>query len=97
MFYILQRLGCVHSEDLMYVFGVPLYFHVVPSPGGGGAGNNNMGLSGGSSSGSGDQHGDIGEDSVFPKLGFFNGNFTRNEVQLSHTVMLLWSNFIRTG
>lgn len=30
-------------------------------------------------------------------LGFFAGNFTWYEVQLSATVMQLWANFIRTG
>ena len=89
---MLQRLGCVHGEDVMYVLGVPLYFHAVPSPG--------SGLSSSSmSSNIGDHSGLHGgqEDVGLTKLGFFTGNFTRNEVQLSQTVILLWSNFIRTG
>ncbi|CAG7819252.1 unnamed protein product, partial [Allacma fusca] len=84
-----ERLGCVHGEDVIYVFGVPLFFHSTPSTSG----------SGGSSLGG--DHTDLGlrsgEDDGTPKLGFFSGNFTRNEVQLSQTVMLLWANFIRTG
>lgn len=31
------------------------------------------------------------------RLGFYSGNFTRNEVQLSQTVIHYWANFIRTG
>jgi len=80
-----QRLGCIHGEDLHYVFGVPLFFY----------GNE---MSSGSSIlvGDGEQFGEPETDPEL-KLGFFVGNFTRNEVQLAQTVMQSWTNFIKTG
>ena len=37
------------------------------------------------------------DETTSNKLGFFNGNFTRNEVQLSQMVIHFWTNFIRGG
>ncbi|OXA46193.1 Neuroligin-4, X-linked [Folsomia candida] len=78
-----QRLGCVHGEDLHYVFGVPLFLSSANAehPEWDDPHQNNAGVGGG----------DAG------KLGVFSGNFTRNEVQLSHTVLHYWVNFIKTG
>lgn len=48
-------------------------------------------------SGSDFTRGDQTEEGEYPKLGFFTGNYTRNEVQLSQIVMGYWANFIMTG
>jgi neuroligin len=81
-FLFCQRLGCVHGEDLTYVFGVPLFFY-----------GNELGHGGGSRSGPGADS----EEKEIAKLGYFFGNFSRNEVQLSQMVMGYWANFVRTG
>lgn len=52
-----QRQGCIHGEDLPYIFGAPL----------------------------------VGGFNHFPR------NYTKSEISLSESVMLYWSNFIRTG
>ena len=88
----------------MYVFGVPLYFyengffHALP-----------MEEIRKQISSEEILHDDLLEDDIGKdhpqsstsknpfRLGFFSGNFTRNEVQLSRAVMSLWANFIRTG
>ncbi len=138
----LQRLGCVHGEDLVYVFGVPLYFYgneatsatIIHgrnsgSSGGsldGGGGISNSGTGGGntgSSASSSSNSGGSGSSNAIGnrggtnesedkrqdgsgefislwengRLGFFTGNFTRNEVQLAQNVMQYWANFIKTG
>lgn len=136
MFFFLQRLGCVHGEDLVYVFGVPLYFygneatsatiiHGRNSGGSldGGGGISNSGTGGGSASSSSNSGGGSGSSNAIGnrggtnesedkrqdgsgefislwengRLGFFTGNFTRNEVQLAQNVMQYWANFIKTG
>lgn len=105
----------MHGEDILYIFGVPLYFY--ESEFGGTAATNHV---------DDDQQnalytkpGDTGMTGKIASeqqqqlllrkeklrkrneksggLGFFAGNFTWYEVQLSATVMQLWANFIRTG
>ncbi|OXA46197.1 Neuroligin-4, Y-linked [Folsomia candida] len=70
-----------YQQDLLYIFGVPLYFS-----------GNEFGQHGKGGSGGGAE-----SEDEFPKLGFFTGNYSRNEVQLSQTVIGYWANFIRSG
>lgn len=92
----------------MYVFGVPLYIswndfvlqmqQQSSSSNGGNIGeqnwNNKMSPSGaGGSAGSSTATSDL----EHMKLGLYTGNFTRNEVQLSLTLVHYWANFIKTG
>jgi hypothetical protein len=77
----------------MYVFGVPLY---LASVGESEWDHLAEGAVANRPSGSGPNFNTEGSSSSL-HLGFFTGNFTKNEVQLSQTLVHLWANFVKTG
>ncbi|CAL8107071.1 unnamed protein product [Orchesella dallaii] len=103
-----QRVGCVHGEDLLYVFGVPLYFYENEFTSTAASHVDDDQQNGLTKPGdiimAGKTAGEFARKEKWRKrnersggLGFFGGNYTWYEVQLSATVIQLWANFIRTG
>jgi len=98
-----QRLGCVHTEDLLYVFGAPLYFYENESVG---TEMMRSDISATTITRTDDSYNafknlphrkDKARQGKKSSLGVFTGNFTWYEVQLSFTIMRLWANFVRVG
>ncbi len=105
-----QRLGCIHSEELPYVFGVPLFYYDYDSADSESAPAAPEMMRTDISDGGGDyvsvpiassppssQVKVKDEKMKREELGFFTGNYTWDEVQLSLTIMRLWANFVRVG
>lgn len=90
----------------MYVFGVPLYISGTdlviqqqqPSTSMGSASEQNWNNKQNSGTAGGNIGNSVGASEPEQiKLGLYTGNFTRNEVQLSLTLVHYWANFVRTG
>jgi len=89
------------------VFGVPLYLangggesdldHLEGVRQSGVGSSSSSSVSGSNNNGLGETSSSSSSFSFIGQLGFFTGNFTRNEVQLSQTLVHLWANFVKTG